>query len=81
MNSEGGYNSDARTAHRFTREEAEKCTGNGDIAIPIDKLGLSEECENVTNLYLRCLVEKGTLNQLYDLKMKAKKGKKFANEE
>jgi len=68
--SEGGYNNDPRTAHRFTEEEASSFTESSDIPISIDKLGLTEECEKVTNKNFLCLVEKGTLNRLYDLGLK-----------
>lgn len=69
---EGGYNSDPRTAHRFTKEEITKFDDRGDIAIPIDKLGLLEECEKEGNINpnFRCLVEKGTINNLYNLKIR-----------
>ena len=67
--SEGGYNSDPRTAHRFTEEEASKFTKGSDIPISIDKLGLSDECEKDNNINLLCLVEKGTLNRLYGLNL------------
>lgn len=68
--SEGGYNSDPRTAHRFTEEEAKRFDKSGDIAIPIDKLRLSEECETGLNPNIRCLVELGTINEIYNLKIK-----------
>ena len=69
-NSEGGYNCDPRTAHRFTEEEIKKFDDRGDIAISIDKLGLTEKCETGLNPNLRCLVELGTINQLYNLRIK-----------
>lgn len=72
-NSKGGYNSDPRTAHRFTEEEAKEFKDSDDIAIPIDKLGLSEECETGLNPNILCLIEKGTLNHLYNLKIRGKK--------
>ena len=67
--SEGGYNCDPRTAHRFTEEEIKKFDDRGDIAIAIDKLRLTEECETEVNPNIRCLVELGTINELYNLKI------------
>ena len=80
--SEGGYNSDARTAHRFTEKEALKFTDNSDIPIPIDKLGLTDECEKDNNINLLCLVEKATLNRLYNLNLhKFEESNDFEDEE
>jgi hypothetical protein len=71
--SKSGYNSDLRTAHRFTEEEIERYKdGNEDIPIPIDILGISEECESedTYNKNIRVLIEKGTLNELLHLDLK-----------
>jgi len=67
--SEGGYNCDPRTAHRFNEEEIKRFDDRGDIAIAIDKLGLTDECETRVNPNIRCLVELGTINELYNLKI------------
>lgn len=71
--SEGGYTSDLRVAHRFTEEEIKKFQDDkDDIPIPIDVLGISEEYESeeTINNNISVLIEKGTLNKLLDLNLK-----------
>lgn len=70
--SEGGYNSDLRTAHRFDESEISQFNDNKDIPIPIDVLGIPEECESeeTLNKNIRVLIEKGTLNELLDLNLR-----------
>lgn len=70
--SEGGYTSDLRVAHRFNEDEIEKFKGKGDIPIPIDVLGIpgDYESEETINRNLRVLIERGTLNELLDLKLR-----------
>ncbi|MEO2600965.1 hypothetical protein [Clostridium butyricum] len=65
---EGGYTSDLRVAHRFTKERVEKLADEDDIAIPISILNIPEECEtnDKINKNINVLVEKGTLNKLID---------------
>lgn len=67
--SKSGYNSDLRTAHRFDETEIEGFNDKSDIPIPIDILGISEECESeeTINKNIRVLIEKGTLNRLLNL--------------
>lgn len=73
--SQGGYNADLRTAHRFDETEIEKFDDNSDIPIPIDVLCIPEECESeeTINKNIRVLIEKGTLNELLGLKLKPHK--------
>lgn len=75
---EGGYTSDLRVAHRFDEEDIKNRVKIGnlvegrDIPIPIDVLGISEEYESeeeINKSYL-ALVEKGTMNELLNLKLK-----------
>ncbi|MBO0555635.1 hypothetical protein EXQ41_06170 [Clostridium botulinum] len=70
--SEGGYNSDLRTAHRFDESEIGRFKDNRDIPIPIDILGISEEYENekTINENIKVMIEKGTLNSLLDLDLR-----------
>lgn len=70
--SKSGYTSDLRLAHRFKEDEIKDFTDDSDIPLPIDKLGISEdyEPEETFNSNLRVLIEKGTLNQIYNLKLK-----------
>lgn len=65
---EGGYTSDLRVAHRFTKDRIEKLTDEDDIAIPISVLNIPEECEtdDKINKNINVLIEKGTLNKLID---------------
>lgn len=71
--SKSSYSTDVRLAHRFTYDEAKEIADNkGEFMIPIDVLGVSEgyEIEETYNKNLRVLIEKGTLNELLDLKLK-----------
>lgn len=70
--SKSGYNSDLRTAHRFDETEISKFDDNSDIPVPIDVLGIPEECESeeAINKNIRVLIEKGTLNELLGLNLK-----------
>ncbi|APR02560.1 TPA: hypothetical protein ACXDAY_002183 [Clostridium botulinum] len=70
--SEGGYNSDLRTAHRFDESEIHRSNDNRDIPIPIDILGIPEECEDekTINENINVVIEKGTLNDLLDLDLR-----------
>lgn len=70
--SKGGYSSDLRTAHRFDESEIERFNDKLDIPIPIDVLGIPEECESKEdmNKNIRVLIEKGTLNELLNLNLK-----------
>lgn len=68
--SKNGYSSDIRTAHRFTEEEIEQFKNDKeDIPIEINKLGISDNYEENINENFVQLIEKGTLNKLYDLKL------------
>lgn len=70
--SEGGYNSDLRIAHRFDESEIGKFDDKDDIPILIDTLGIPVECENeeTLNKNIRVIIEKGTLNELLHLNLK-----------
>lgn len=70
--SEGGYTSDLRVAHRFDESEINDFNDNQDIPIPIDALGISEgyESEKTINKNTNVLIEKGKLNELLNLKLK-----------
>ena len=68
--SKNGYCTDPRVAHRFTEEELSQYADDTDIPILIEKLCLPEEYETILNPNLRCLVELGTINELYGLNIK-----------
>lgn len=71
--SEGGYTSDLRVAHRFDEEEIKEFKGRmDDIPIPINILNIPEEYESkeTINKNVLMLIEKGTLNKLLDLNLK-----------
>ncbi|MBY6842664.1 hypothetical protein [Clostridium botulinum] len=70
---EGGYNSDLRTAHRFDESEIHRFNDNRDIPIPIDVLGIPEECEDekTINENIKVMIERGTLNNLLDLDLRS----------
>ncbi len=70
--SEGNYNSDLRTAHRFDETEIDRFNDKDDIPIPIDILGISEEYESeeTINKNINVLIEKGTLNKLLGLELR-----------
>lgn len=67
-----GYSSDIRIAHRFDESEIVEFDDDGDIPIPIDVLGISEdyESEEGFNDNIKVMIEKGTLNELLGLKLK-----------
>lgn len=71
-NSQGGYNSDLRTAHRYDESEIGGFKDNQDIPIPIDVLGISEEYESeeTINKNIVVMIEKGTLNKLLNLNLR-----------
>lgn len=70
--SEGGYCSDLRVAHRFDESEITDFKDNEDIPIPIDVLGIPEgyESEENINKNICVLIEKGKLNELLDLNLR-----------
>lgn len=69
--SENGYSSDLRVAHRFNENEIARFNTDKDIPIPIDVLGIPEECdsEETINRNIVVLIEKGKLNQLLNLNL------------
>lgn len=70
--SKGGYNSDLRIAHRFDESELSQFDDNQDIPIPIDAIGILEDCESEENFNknIEMLIERGTLNKLLNLHLK-----------
>lgn len=70
FHSDSGYVSDIRLAKRFTSLEAHNFKANTDYPIDVDTLGVSREYERVVNSNIRCLIEKGTINQRFGLNLK-----------
>lgn len=68
--SPGGYTGNPYHAHRFTYEEAKReSDGELDIMIDIDLLELDKGYIE-HNKYIRCMIEKGTLNRVLGLRLR-----------
>lgn len=73
-NDSGGYSADFRNAHLFSRDKVvDHLNDKGDPAIKLSDLGYTEQKFNSLpqDENLRVLIEKGTLNELLKLNLKA----------
>ena len=76
--SEGGYTSDPYLAHRYTEDEIASFDDDQDIPLDIELLGLPVKyTEKQPNVWR--LIEKGTLNNIYKLRLKPKKKQNYCD--